>query len=275
MSDIPKNISEPKRACGRIFFKFSFNELLIVLFILALFSAMAIPMLKKIRSGMKRAVCTDSIMKINRLCLRYSEENGYFPPISSDRNSMWFGMRYNNNPQYDWADAPIAQSLSYKNRFVAICPEMYQLLSGSGRENSNYGFGFGYNKSVGSLQMLPFEKMDENADKRGIEISRISNPKSLMLFADTATRLDSEGGREPQGEWAMYPFAESSSYYREGRSVWGSNTPSVHFRHSGKANVSWVDGHVSLEKLGKSRGDWGKSCIGYLGPVDDRYFKPF
>ena len=214
-------------------------------------------------------------MKINRLCLRYSEENGYFPPASSGKNNMWYGVRYDDSSYYDWNDASIAQNLSYRNRFVAMCPEMYMLLRGSGRENENHGFGYGYNRNVGSLTMVPAEKQDGREDARGIDISKLNNPKSVMLFADTATRLDSDGSQTPGGEWAMYPFAEPGNYYVDGRPSWGSRIPSIHFRHGGKANIAWGDGHVSMGKFEKSRGDWGKSCIGYLGSEDDKAFKPF
>jgi len=254
---------------------FSFNELLIVLFIIAVFSVMSVPLMMNIRSGMKRTVCTDSMMKINRLCIRYSEDNGYFPPASPDKDNMWYGIRYGDSSYYDWNEAPIAQNLSYRNRFVPMCPEMYQILRGSGRENENHGFGFGYNKNVGSLSMFPTDKQNGNENGKGIDISKLNNPKSVILFADTATRLGPDGTQAPDGEWAMYPFAEPSNYYFEGHPAWGSNIPSIHFRHGGKANATWADGHVSLEKLDRSRGGWGKSCIGYLGQDDDKAFKPF
>lgn len=275
MSDIKENISRPQKAVWGITLYFSFNELIIVLFIVALFSVMAVPVMMSIRSGMKRAVCTDSLMKITRVCLRYSEENGYFPPASTDKNNMWYGVRYEGSSYYDWNDAPIAQNLSYKNRFVAMCPEIYQILRGSGRENENNGFGFGYNRNVGSLNMFPTDKQDSDVNGKGIDISKFCNPKSVILFADTATRLTEDGSKSSDGEWAMYPFAEPGNYYFDGKSAWGSNIPSIHFRHSGRANVTWGDGHVSLEKLDRSLGGWGKSCIGYLGGDDDKAFKPF
>jgi len=169
----------------------------------------------------------------------------------------------------------MSHALTYKNRFVPTCPEMYQLLKDGARENEHYGFGYGYNENVGSQRMLGGDMWDNSVKGRGLEISRIIDPKSVMLFSDTATRLDAEGSRSPEGEWAMYPFAEPYSYYNKGQPVWGTTIPSVHFRHGGKAAVSWSDGHVSSEKLEKSRGMWGKSCIGYLGPENDKYFKPF
>lgn len=275
MSDIKENIRGSGGTAWRISLYFSLNELIVVLFLTAVFSVMLVPLLMGIRSGMKRAVCTDSLMKITRTTLRYSEENGFFPPAAMDNDRMWFGVRYDENSGYDWNDSAIARSLSYRNRYVAMCPEMYQLLRESRYENENKGFGFGYNRNVGSLSMFPADKQDGDVDGKGIDISKMCNPKTTMLFADTATRLDENGRRTPDGEWAMYPFAEPNNFYADGNPVWGSKIPSVHFRHSGKANVTWGDGHVSLEKLDRSYGDWGKSCIGYLGGDDDKAFKPF
>ncbi len=54
--------------------------------------------------------------------------------------------------------------------------------------------------------------------------------------------------------------------------VYGNSpsTPSVHFRHNGRANVAWCDGHISSEPMGFSRTDQQKSHdIGYIGTDKD------
>jgi prepilin-type processing-associated H-X9-DG protein len=63
-----------------------------------------------------------------------------------------------------------------------------------------------------------------------------------------------------------------------GEAAWGFQSPSIHFRHYGRANVLWADGHISSEKwdwapetniYGARNSQW---MTGWFGPEDNRLF---
>jgi prepilin-type processing-associated H-X9-DG protein len=59
--------------------------------------------------------------------------------------------------------------------------------------------------------------------------------------------------------------------------------PSIHFRHRGRANVAWADGHVTAELPTFSNGSYGLTTaqvkaagtggVGWFGPESNRLFQ--
>ena len=98
------------------------------------------------------------------------------------------------------------------------------------------------------------------------------------MFADTAmTELD------VTPYYLEYSFAEPRHFVINGLadetdSIWGTPSPSIHFRHRGKANIGWVDGHVTDRPMG----DFGElnvygvrsidMMINWFDPMDNRLF---
>ena len=68
-----------------------------------------------------------------------------------------------------------------------------------------------------------------------------------------------------------YSFAEPRFHPEFGSRA----DPSIHFRHLGRANVAWCDGHVSTDKRtftwssGFYEGDPDRLGIGWFGWTDD------
>lgn len=89
--------------------------------------------------------------------------------------------------------------------------------------------------------------------------SSIRNPSRTIMLADVAF-LDGDTLIE-------YSFVEAPVF-----EVWGGwpATPSIHFRHNRRANVAWVDGRVTSEPMGFTRGASLEAAnIGFVGPYDD------
>ena len=55
----------------------------------------------------------------------------------------------------------------------------------------------------------------------------------------------------------------------------GTPWPTIHFRHRGRANVAWADGHVTSEALARTGGKWASRQLGWFGPDDNSLFDPF
>ena len=68
-----------------------------------------------------------------------------------------------------------------------------------------------------------------------------------------------------------YSFAESYTFPGG-----GSVQPSIHFRHNGRCNVVWCDGHVSSEKMTLSYSpEFDKFKVGWFGAANNDLFDPF
>jgi prepilin-type processing-associated H-X9-DG protein len=98
-----------------------------------------------------------------------------------------------------------------------------------------------------------------------------------LMFADTAMGRGGVGGGG--GYYQEYSFAEPRYFVFNGEPYVGWDpAPSIHFRHRGKANIGWVDGHVDSRKIARFEGisiygvksaDMG---IGWFEPMDNSLF---
>ena len=79
-----------------------------------------------------------------------------------------------------------------------------------------------------------------------------------------------------------YSFAEARFWASEGQlhPDWGDPSPSIHFRHAGRANIGWVDGHIDMKKLVPYESenivygdiDFLKMTLGWFEPLDNSLF---
>ena len=90
-------------------------------------------------------------------------------------------------------------------------------------------FGYGYNRHLASTNDFP-----------AVNSELIRDPAGTVLFADAAQINDFQAPASPENplleEWYYVDAAEGSFSY-----------PNAHFRHRERANVAFLDGHVTLE----------------------------
>jgi prepilin-type processing-associated H-X9-DG protein len=132
--------------------------------------------------------------------------------------------------------------------------------------------GYGYNEQyVGGTSYLNDYL---TAPKVTTLDSRISNPSGTIMFSDAA--LASNGHVIEYGfvEPPYFPSPDKPT----GNVDWGLAAPSMHFRHNGRVNVVWCDGHVTSEKW-----EWGPesnyyggnnraAALGWFGPKNNSNF---
>jgi prepilin-type processing-associated H-X9-DG protein len=132
--------------------------------------------------------------------------------------------------------------------------------------------GYGYNRDYigGTYYMNEIQ----DAQVRTTRDTRLFNAANTIMFADAAIPI---GGDLIEYGFIEPPYIVSPEHPR-GDEENGFAAPSIHFRHNGRANVLWADGHVTSEKWewapekniydGYNR-RWG---IGWFGPKDNRLF---
>ena len=99
------------------------------------------------------------------------------------------------------------------------------------------------------------------------------------MFCDTAyVQTVGRKGKNPGRDALIeYSFAEPYHWvFTAGTESSATADPTIHFRHRGRANVAWCDGHITSEKLETRAGDrFTRNGLGWFGPSDNSLFDPY
>ena len=92
--------------------------------------------------------------------------------------------------------------------------------------DATYDGGYGWNYNYLGLS-------DVHATLKRIKIQQVEQPSNTIMFGDTA---DNWGG---------------SNYFMVARLYGSISSNGIYSRHNQKANVAWIDGHVTTEQSNK------------------------
>lgn len=238
---------------------FTLVELLVVVAIIAVLAGLITGALAGVRRQGEATRCIAHLRLLAGANLAHAAENDGTFARAQERNNRvrWHGVRAATTLPFDPLKGPLAPYLGKEKR-VKECPAMAKVLRSKRTFELGTG-GYGYNAMyVGGRPDDLF-----NAARTG----GVPRAGSTVMFADTAfPRAD--GLQE-------YAYAEPWQWVDEEGNLHGEMSPSVHFRHDGRANVAWCDGHVTAEKpsrLGKKNsygGDAEKMMVGWFGRAEE------
>jgi prepilin-type processing-associated H-X9-DG protein/prepilin-type N-terminal cleavage/methylation domain-containing protein len=255
---------------------FTLVELLVVISIISVLMGFLIAALSASREQARQVICGSNIRQLAMAnCAYANENNGNYVLAASDILSniklhRWYGARDNTTDPYDNTKGPLAPYLKEvclkcptKVNFAEVEPSSKSYDQGAGGYGYNYIYiGTGIWKSGYNEKSCQITAKDTS----------IRKPSGTLMFADTAMHLDNS--------YIQYSFAEPRYFVFNGEAETEGGWdpwPSIHFRHRGKANIVWVDGHVSSEKMaGYFRqknnvqpSDWD---LGWFEPMDNSLF---
>ncbi|MDD5134811.1 MAG: type II secretion system protein [Phycisphaerae bacterium] len=250
---------------------FTLVELLVVMTIMALLMGLLMPALGVARSQGKAVVCKSNLRQLLLANAGYAVDNdGYFVLAASDiwsaNTHRWHGVRTDYGSPFDWHKSPLAPYIGSGQ--VKECSQKIDFRKGDLWEyNYEDGCGgYGYNMTyIGSR--IWEQNTPENCEKP-VKNTEVRSAYETIMFADCAMAQAQGGGAYYQ----EYSFAEAPL------NDWGYAWPSIHFRHRGKANIGWADGHISSEVMndfsiviydGINSSD---VMLGWFGPLDNRFF---
>jgi len=257
---------------------FTLLELLVVIAVIALLLGILMPALSGARSQAKATICQSNLRQLTLANTGYATENdGFYVPAASDIGipegnlHRWHGVRDSTNEPFDSLRSPIAGYLG--DGGVKECPKNVNFRKGDPWEWNfeDGGGGYGYNRTyIGS------RVWQSGADDITTKITEVGNPADTIMFADAAmSNLD---GGVPY--YMEYSFVEPRYWFSSGQfhPEWGDPSPSIHFRHRGKANVAWIDGHVDAKVMVVFNGlnAYGVKSydmmLGWFEPIDNTPF---
>ncbi len=263
---------------------FSLIELLIAISLVALVIAILLPALALARSQSRSVVCKSNLRQLFLANIGYATENdNYYVPAAPDINSSqggryrWHGVRNSPDEPFEPAKGPLSAYLA--DGKVKQCPERVDFVTGE-QWNNNFEQGcggYGYNRIyLGSRQWQgrQFTTMQqmEQANWETTGVTEVGRPTETLMFTDTAMS-------NRQSYLIEYSFAEPPFSVYKGKPVTSFYlSPSIHFRHRGRANVGWTDGHIDSQRMAEANGNnaYGvestRMKLGWFEPIDNTPF---
>jgi prepilin-type N-terminal cleavage/methylation domain-containing protein/prepilin-type processing-associated H-X9-DG protein len=212
---------------------FTLIELLVVVAIIGILSAMLLPALGRAKASAQRADCVSNLRQLGLTTQMYWDDNNgnsftYKLGTTNNGTLYWFGWIDDTQPEghrpFDLSKGALHPYLNGSD--VRLCPSPAWNSPQFKLKGTKVIFSYGCN---GSICGAPTGK----PAKAGL----ISRPTDTALFADTA-----------QVNTVQAPASISNPMFEEWYYVDYSPLANAHFRHAQKANVTFADGHVDLEK---------------------------
>jgi prepilin-type N-terminal cleavage/methylation domain-containing protein/prepilin-type processing-associated H-X9-DG protein len=269
---------------------FTLIELLVVIAIVSILMAILLPALSRARSQARSTQCVNNLRQLYLANTMYAaEHDGHYAPAAPDLYDFmlpnappdhfggrirWHGARETPNPEtpFDPKKGPLAEYLP--DGRVKRCPEFFEYREDAVNAFEAGGGGYGYNMAYIGSTLFREDNLVQAA-RSGVKDVAIAHPAQTVMFADAAI---------PQNGYIVeYSFIEpprpvSADHPHGEPGADNFASPTIHFRHYGRANVLWADGHITSEKwewapeeniYGARNARWS---VGWFGPQNNVLF---
>jgi prepilin-type processing-associated H-X9-DG protein/prepilin-type N-terminal cleavage/methylation domain-containing protein len=218
--------SDPRRKISA----FTLIELLVVIAVVALLSSLLLPALARARNVAQTARCTANLCQFGLAAQLYWDDHGRcFSERTVHTNGgwqYWFGwLQDGAEGERAFDPTPGALWPYLSAREVVTCPALNRSPARFKTKARGAAFGYAYNLLLGP-RGLP-----------GLPLTQLTRPVALAIFTDAGQVNDFQPPASPER-----PLLEEFYYFDT-----NVLSATVHFRHGGRAQAAFADGHVAAE----------------------------
>ena len=205
---------------------FTLIELLVVIAIIAILAAILFPVFARAREKARQASCMSNLKQMGIAFMMYSQDyHEKLPPYSYQvgSNEVMWGTYYDAGSGTHIPEKGLIQPYM-KSTQIEDCPSAPEVeATAINTPPVAYGYNYTYltKDNGGTFYRLP------------IGMAAIESPSETVMLTDGASW---NSGAQKWGRPGYAP-GPAAGYVR------------IHARHSGMANVLWVDGHVKAMKV--------------------------
>lgn len=230
--------------CRSLWSAFTLIELLAVIAVIGILSALLLPAIGRSKESARRIQCTHNLRQLGiAMQLYWNDNDGQcFTTRTVATNGgviHWCGWLDGTMPEgqrpYDFSYGKLYPYIKASD--VRLCPALNSSLTPLKLKATNtVFFSYGYN----GVALSP-----TNALQPPVNVAQVKNLADIALFADAAQVNDFQAPASHSN-----PMLEEWYYLDNPTNSAGSSYyPHGHFRHGSKANVVFCDAHVAREKF--------------------------
>ena len=229
---------------------FTLLELLVVIAVIAILSALLLPALSRGKGAALRTKCANNLRQLALATQMYWDENEdeafpYFVTRTNGGQIYWFGWIEDGSEgarRFDYSQGALFPYLL--GRGVEVCPAFEYTSASYKLKATGASYGYGYNLNLAPRTRPP------------IHLGDLKTTAQTALFADAAQVNTWQAPASP-----AHPLLEEWYYIDD-----NPKQPNGHFRHQRWANVAFCDGHVegAQPEPGSLDARLPRACVGRL-----------